>query len=79
MPKVAVNLNNHDVEELVKQLDIAEKIRLVRKLEQETLQQRWSEIFRDIDKRLRKFPVSKKELCKEIKKYRREKYAKGRN
>lgn len=79
MPKITLELNNTQVESIVEGLSIEEKLQLVRKLEKETLRQRWDEILRDIDKRLKKFPISGKEIAEEIVAYRREKNAKSRN
>lgn len=79
MPKVVLNLNNTQIERIVESLPLAEKIRLVRILEKETLSQHWNEILNDIDKRLKKFPISEKEIEEEIKDYRKEKHAKSRS
>lgn len=79
MPKVTVELNNRQVERIVESLPIGEKLLLLQKLGKETLHQRWDEILKDIDKRLKKFPLSEKEIVEEIAAYRREKNAKSRN
>lgn len=76
--KITLELSPNQVEDLVEKLPMSEKVKLVSKLEKETLPQRWGEILTDIDKRLKKFPISQEEIDKEIKTYRREKYAKGR-
>jgi len=76
--KITLELSPNQVEDLVEKLPMSEKVKLVSKLEKETLPQRWGEILTDIDKRLKKFPISQEEIGKEIKTYRREKYAKGR-
>jgi len=75
--KITLNLNVKQVEKLVEKLSLEEKLKLVRKLEKETLRRRWGEILKDIDKRLKRFPISKKEIEQEIKAYRRQEYAKG--
>lgn len=75
--KITLELNPEQVEKLVERLPLENKIHLVRKLEKETLRQRWDEILKDIDKRLKKFPISEQEVAEEIKAYRKEKYAKG--
>lgn len=77
--KIMLELSPNQVEELVERLSMQEKIKLVNRLERETLRQRWNNILRDIDKRLKRFPISAKEIAKEIESYRREKYAKSRN
>ena len=75
MSKVILDLNNKQVERMVESLSVEEKLRLVRKLEKETLSLRWREILKDIDARLKKFPVSKQEVAKEIQAYRKERHA----
>jgi|GEM_PF-1645834 len=75
--KITLDLDVKQVEKLVEKLPLEEKLKLVRKLEKETLRKRWGKILKDIDKRLKRFPISKKEIEQEIKAYRREKYAKG--
>jgi hypothetical protein len=77
MSKVTLDLNNQQIEKLVERLPINIKIKLVCKLEQETLRQRWDSVMKDIDKRLKRFPISEEEIAKEIGSYRKEKYAKG--
>ncbi len=79
MSKVTLELDTRQLEELIESLSMNDKIKLVCKLEQETLRQRWNNVLKDIDKRLKKFPISEKEIAKEIETYRKEKYAKGRN
>lgn len=77
MPQV--NLNIHQVEEVVEQLDLKSKIRLVQKLEEETWNERWDKLLADIDRRLKRHPISEAEISKEIKAVRRKLYGKGRN
>ena len=77
--KIMLELSPNQVEELVERLSMQEKIKLVNRLEKETLRQRWNNILRNIDRRLKQFPISEKEIAKETESYRREKYAKSRN
>lgn len=77
MPRV--NLNNHQVEELVEQLDLKSKIRLVQRLEEETWNARWDKLLADIDRRLKRHPISEDEIAKEVETVRRKLYGKGRN
>ena len=72
-----IELDTQQIEKLIKGLPINDKIKLVCKLEQETLRQRWDNILKNIDKRLKKFPVSKNDITEEIAAYRKEKYAKS--
>ena len=66
------------VEELVDQLSIREKIQLSQKLDQETLDSRWDALLKRIDQRLKKYPITQKEINEEIQAYRKEKHAQGR-
>lgn len=77
MSRITLELTPRQIDELIEKLTIAEKIKIVEKLERETLCQRWNKIFKDIDKRLKKFPISKKEIISEITAYRKEKNAKS--
>jgi hypothetical protein len=75
--KITLDLNIGQVEQLVEKLPSQEKIRLVRKLEQETLRARWDWLLNTIDKRLKKYPISKTEIAREIKALRKARYAKS--
>lgn len=79
MSKLTIELSPQQINEAIKGLSDTEKLKLTEKLEKETLRLRWRQILKDIDLRLRKFPVSKEEVIKEILAYRKEKYAQGRN
>lgn len=72
-----LEIDTQQIEKLIKGLPINDKIKLVCKLEQETLHQRWDNILKNIDKRLKKFPISKNDITEEIESYRKEKYAKS--
>lgn len=76
MPQVS--LNNHQVEEAVEQLDLKSKIRLVQRLEEETWNARWDKLLSDIDRRLKKHPISDVEIAKEVEIVRRKLYGKSR-
>lgn len=79
MSRITLELTSLQIDELIEKLSMEEKLNIVEKLEKETLYQRWNEIFKDIDKRLKKFPISKKEIVSEIIAYRKEKNAKSYN
>ncbi len=72
-----LTLEPRQIDELIEKLSMREKLKVVERLEKETLHQRWNEILEDIDKRLKKFPISKKEIASEITAYRKEKNAKS--
>ena len=73
--KIILELRPEQVEHLVEELPIEEKLRLVRKLDDETLNIRMDEILKNIDKRRRKHPISSKEIDKIVKGVRKELYA----
>lgn len=77
--KITLDLNIAQIEKLVDKLPAQEKIRLVRKLEQETLRVRWDWLLSTIDKRLKKHPISKAEIAQEIRAVRKSRYAKSRS
>lgn len=77
MPKVLIELNGEQISKAIEGLSIEEKLKLTEILERQTISLRWRKILKDIDSRLKKFPISKKEVIQEIQAYRKEKYAKG--
>lgn len=79
MSKITLELNNNQVEKIVDGLSISEKLRIVRKLERETLRKRWDDLFGIIDARLKRYPLSECEIDEEIKQARKEHYAKRRS
>lgn len=69
MPKINLSLDVKDIEKLVEKLSIPDKIRLVRKLEQETWQERMKRITANIRRKAKKNPISQKEIthiCEEV-------------
>ena len=75
MSKVIIELNPQQISEAIEGLSNKEKVKLTERLEKETLSLRWRQILKVIDSRLRKFPISNEEVAKEIRAYRKEKYA----
>lgn len=78
MSKITIEINSQQIGEAIERLSDKEKLKLTEKLEKETLRLRWSKILKDIDSRLKKFPISKDEISQEIMAYRKEKHAQGR-
>lgn len=76
MPKVTLDTN---IEKIVEDLSMEEKLKLVYKLERETLRQRWNNLLKLIDERIKKHPISSRDVIKEIECARREHYAKRRH
>jgi hypothetical protein len=74
MSKINLSLDVKDVEKLVEKLSIPDKIRLVRKLEQETWAKRLDEVVSRVKKKFKKAPLSDKEITKICKETRRRLY-----
>lgn len=72
--KITLELDPRKVEELVDKLSIEDKIRLTRKLERETWGKRIDRLFKKIDQRRKKYPISDKEIRQEIEAVRRQIY-----
>lgn len=80
--KITLELNPGDVEELVEKLSVQDKIKLVRKLENETWAQRLDEVVSRIRKRFNQAPISSKEIqqiCEETRQKLYNERAKSRN
>ena len=75
MSKVTIELSPQQISEAIEGLSAKEKLQLTEKLERETLRLRWRQILKDIDSRLKKFPISKNDVMKEIAAYRKKQYA----
>ncbi len=75
---VALNLDikqvENLVEKLVEKLNINQKIRLVRKLEEETWQKRMKQIVANVRQRAKKNPISRKEITRICEDVRQELY-----
>lgn len=79
MSRVIIDLSPEQVNAAIIGLPVREKLKIIEKLEKETIRLRWRKILRDIDSRLRRFPTTKEGVIKEIQAYRKEKHAQGRN
>ncbi len=75
MSKVMIELSAEQIGAAIEGLPEKEKLKLTEKLEKETFSLRWKQILKDIDARLKKFPISQKDVLKEIQAYRKHKYA----
>ena len=78
MSKVTLELDIKEAKDLIEQMPLEEKIKLVRELEKETWAKRMNEILKNIDERRKKYKISTKEISQEIEKGRREFYARSR-
>ena len=79
MSKVTIELDQEQIEKIVENLTIEQKLHLVRKLEKETLSQRWDNLLRTIDEKRKRYPISQKAINREIELARKEFYAKRRS
>ena len=79
MSKVTIEFGPQQISEAIDGLSYKEKLRLIERLERETLSLRWRRVLKDIDSRLKKFPITKTEVAQEIQAYRKEKHAQGRH
>lgn len=77
--KISLEVNEKEVEKVVESMPLRFKLRLVRKLEEETREKRWNELFKRIDERFQKSPISEEEIAQEITAVRKAKYAQGRS
>ena len=80
--KVVLELNPDEVERLVEKLSIEDKIRLVRKLENETWARRLDDVVLKIRRRFRERPISNKEIiqiCEETRQRLYNERTKSRN
>ena len=80
--KILLELNPNQIEALIERLSIDDKIRLVKKLEQETWAKRLDEVVTRIRKRFKQNPLSDKEItriCEETRQKLYNERTKGRN
>ena len=71
MSKVILELAPQQVEKLVERLSMKDKIRLSRRLEEETSQERIKQVISHIRQRAKKNPIPQKEIiriCKDVRK-----------
>lgn len=63
-----------DIDKLVDRLTVKDRVRLMRKLEKETLGKRIDNLLGRIDQRRKKIPISEKEITEIVKEVRKELY-----
>ncbi|MFH0795621.1 MAG: hypothetical protein V2A65_01010 [Candidatus Omnitrophota bacterium] len=83
MGKVMVEIDTKQVESVIEQLDVAEKLKLLKRLERETRRERWTELVSGIRKRYKEgTPIFDEEItriCEEVRQERYERNTKGSN
>jgi len=71
MSKVLIELNQEQISKAIESLSMEDKLKISEMLEKQTMSLRWRKILKDIDSRLKKFPISKNEVIQEIQAYRK--------
>ena len=79
MPKIAVEVDLRQIEQIISQLRTEDRISLVQRLEQTTWRERLRNLTAQIDKRRKKYPISQKEIMRLVKEARQERYAAQRH
>ncbi len=75
MSKVTLDLDIKEAKNLIEQMPLEDKLKLVRTLEKETWAKRMDQILKNIDERRKKYKISNREISQEIEKARQEFYA----
>lgn len=79
MPKFAVELDLRQIERMIAQLKAPQRIALIQRLERKAWGERFRALTARVDKRRKKYPLSRKELLRLVKEARQERYASGRS
>lgn len=77
MPTVNINLRVNDISNIVGQLGLQEKIKLIQKLEEETWSKRFNQLLEKIRSRVKDSPISEQEIIDEVEQTRKQHYDKG--
>ncbi len=67
-----LQISEKEIYKLVDQLDIQKKIELFDYLSSQLLSQKWNMLLTRIDKKLATYPISEKEIRKEVERARKE-------
>ena len=78
MFRIPISLTTDHISDAIDNLPERERIKITDKLNKQNIRLRWQSILKDIDRRLKKFPISRQEALNEITAYRREKHAQSR-
>lgn len=82
MAKAVQELTLEQIESAVDRLDTKSKVKLLEKISSETRKARWEPLFKRLEDRYRKNPISEEEIvriCKDVRKERYAKKTKGRS
>ena len=77
MPTVNINLKVNDISNIIGQLGLQEKIKLIQKLEEETWSKRFNQLLEKIRNRVKNFPISDQEIIHEVEQTRKQHYDQG--
>ncbi len=72
MPTVNINLKVNDISNIIGQLGLQEKIKLIQKLEEETWSRRFSQLLEKIRSRVKDSPISDQEIIYEVEQTRKQ-------
>ena len=75
MFKITVDVDIQEAKDLIRQMPLEEKIKLVRELQKETWAKRLNRVLGNIDQRRKKYKITNQEISQEIEKARQEFYA----
>ena len=78
MQKLSVELSTKQVERLVDQLDVSEKLRLAEKLDRETRRARWEPLVLKMRQRFAAHPLSAREIRRICEAVRQERFERRR-
>ena len=79
MPTVNINLRINDISKIVEQLNIREKTKLIKKLEEETWSMRFDQLLGKIKRRVKQYPISEQEIIHEVEQTRKQRYDQSRH
>ena len=79
MPQIALELRLEQLEKIIGQLSLKDRLLLIQRLERKNWGQRFRALTSQIDQKRKKFPISQKEILKLCKQARQERYASRRS
>ena len=78
MFKIPISLTTDQISDALDNLPERERTKIFERFNKKTIRLRWQSILKDIDRRLKRFPISRQDVLDEIAAYRREKHASRR-
>lgn len=77
MPKIAISFKLDQIKQILQQLSPNQKSKLVKELEKDTWQLRFKQLLNRIDKRVKKNPISEKEITEIVEQVRKQRHDRG--